>query len=232
MKCELILIAAFVLLTGSSYAGENGPFVSPEERISYSLGFQIGGDLKGQGMDIDPESIMKGVEEALAGAKPDLNPEEMNSVLLSLKKNIVNSGLEARKLEQEKTKERYRAEGRDFLAKNAGKEGVITRPSGLQYQIIEKGSGKSPGPYDTVTIHYRGTLIDGAEFDSSYRRNRPTEFRVDGVIRGWTEALQLMKEGARWRIFLPADLAYGERGPLADRTVIFDTELISVQKGK
>jgi FKBP-type peptidyl-prolyl cis-trans isomerase FklB len=114
------------------------------------------------------------------------------------------------------------------LAENATKEGVKTTPSGLQYKVIREGTGKTPGPHDSVTVHYRGTRLDGREFDSSYRKNEPATFRVDGVIRGWTEALQLMKEGAKWQLFIPADLAYGERGPLADKTLIFDVELISV----
>ena len=108
------------------------------------------------------------------------------------------------------------------------KKGVVTLPSGLQYKVIREGTGKSPGPHDSVKVNYRGTLINGQEFDSSYRENKPATFRVDGVIKGWTEALQLMKEGAKWQLFIPADLAYGERGALADRTLIFDVELVSV----
>ncbi|MHB8811358.1 MAG: FKBP-type peptidyl-prolyl cis-trans isomerase, partial [Desulfobulbaceae bacterium] len=125
-------------------------------------------------------------------------------------------------------KEKYRGEGREFLEQNAKTTGVVTLASGLQYKIDRHGTGKSPGPHDTVKVHYRGTLLDGSEFDSSYRGKTAGEFRVDGVMAGWTEALQLMKEGAKWRIFVPVDLAYGERGPLADRTVIFDIELIEV----
>ncbi len=127
---------------------------------------------------------------------------------------------------------KYRAEGSEFLASNAKKQGVITLPSGLQYKVLEEGTGRSPGPNDSVTVHYRGTLIDGNEFDSSYGNNEPATFQVGGVIPGWTEALQLMKEGAKWQLFIPPDLAYGKRGPLSDRTLIFEVELISINAPK
>jgi FKBP-type peptidyl-prolyl cis-trans isomerase FklB len=116
----------------------------------------------------------------------------------------------------------------DFLAANAKKDGVVTTPSGLQYKVLEAGTGRTPGATDTVTVNYRGTLIDGKQFDSSYDRGKPATFRVDGVIAGWTEALQMMKEGAKWQLFIPQELAYGERGQLRDKTLIFDVELLSV----
>jgi len=231
MKYELTAVFVILSLAGACFAGEKAPITEPGDRINYSLGYQIGGDLKQQGMTISPEALLKGIDDALAGTEPRLSPEEMNSILLALKKNIENKQLEDRKLEQQKTNEQYRVEGREFLAQNARKKEVVSLPSGLQYEVIRGGSGKSPRSYDTVKVHYRSTLLDGTEFDNSYRKKGPAEFRVDGVIAGWTEALQLMKEGAKWRIFVPADLAYGARSPLADRTVIFDIELISVEPG-
>ena len=120
------------------------------------------------------------------------------------------------------------AAGRQFLEENAKKEGVVTTPSGLQYQVIEEGSGESPGPADTVTVNYRGTLVDGSVFDSSAKHGGPATFKLDAVIKGWSEGLQLMKEGGKAKLFIPQELAYGQRGPLAHRALIFDVELISV----
>jgi len=152
---------------------------------------------------------------------------------VEMKKKIVarkKEELTAREADQLKTKEKYRGEGREFLAANAKKEGVITLPSGLQYKIIRPGTGRSPGPNDAVTVHYRGTLIDGTEFGSSDQAEGKLEtFHVNGVIKGMAEALQLMKEGAKWQLFIPADLAYGERGPLADRAIIYELELIAIE---
>ena len=147
-----------------------------------------------------------------------------------------------RKVEADERKRRrenagkHRAEGEAFLAANGKKEGVVTLPSGLQYKVLAEGKGTSPNPTDNVTVHYRGTLVDGTEFDNSYKREKPATFRVDGVIAGWTEALQRMKPGAKWQLFVPAKLGYGDRGagPLIppDSTLIFEVELISVQSGR
>jgi FKBP-type peptidyl-prolyl cis-trans isomerase FklB len=130
--------------------------------------------------------------------------------------------------------DRNKKEGEKFIADNKKKEGVITTASGLQYKIITKGTGASPKATDTVSVHYKGTLIDGKEFDSSYRRGQPASFPVNGVIKGWTEALQLMKEGSKWQLFIPSELAYGDRGAGRDigpnSTLIFDVELISIKK--
>ena len=132
--------------------------------------------------------------------------------------------------------EQNKKEGEAFLSANKKKEGVVTLPSGLQYQVIKPGTGKKPKAADTVTVHYRGTLISGKEFDSSYRRGKPVTFPVNGVIRGWIEALQLMQEGAKWQLFIPSDLAYGQRGAGPDigpnATLVFEVELISVQEKK
>lgn len=232
MKYELTALIVVLLPAGTCFAGEKVPLTEQGDRINYSIGYQIGGDLKQQGMTISPEALLKGIEDAQAGTEPRLSPEEMNGILQALKKNIENKQLEDRKVAQQKTREQYRGEGREFLAQNARKKGVVSLPSGLQYEVIRGGSGRSPRPHDTVKVHYRSTLLAGTEFDSSYRKKGPAEFRVDGVIAGWTEALQLMKEGAKWRIFVPADLAYGERGPVADRTVIYEIELLEVKPGE
>ena len=215
--------------------GLAGDLKDERDKVSYSIGHQIGGDLKKQQIDIDHDALMQGMEDSLRDVDPRLEHKEMNSILTDIKRKIMaekRAGIAERQKEKSQTKEKYRGEGRDFLEANARKKGVVTLPSGLQYKVIKKGTGKSPGPNDSVTVHYRGTLFDGREFDSSYHGDTPGEFRVDGVIKGWTEALQLMKEGAKWQLFIPADLAYGERGPLADRAVIFDIELISVNSSE
>jgi FKBP-type peptidyl-prolyl cis-trans isomerase FklB len=158
-----------------------------------------------------------------------LDDAEIASAMETLQRKMMEKQMAQR---EEAAKENLR-EGQEFLSENAQKDGVRTTESGLQYEVIEKGSGKTPTPESTVTVHYRGTLIDGTEFDSSYRRGEPATFPVNGVIAGWTEALQLMSEGAKYKLYIPADLAYGERGAGQaigpNETLIFDVELISVK---
>lgn len=219
-----------LLLTATSGSAAEPLLLNDEpDKINYSVGYQIGGDFKKQGVPLNREALLKGIEDALDGKGASLmSPLEMQTTLVDLKKRIL--------AEQERQKaaqiEKYRGEGREFLAANAGKEGVVTLPSGLQYKVLTAGSGRSPAATDTVVVNYRGTLIDGSEFDSSFRDGKPGIFPVNSVIPGWQEALPLMREGAKWQLFVPADLAFGERGPLADRTVIYELELISVQSGE
>jgi FKBP-type peptidyl-prolyl cis-trans isomerase FklB len=224
MKNAILAFLILALLAGFGFAGEPAQLKDEKDRVSYSYGFQIGDSLKRNEVTINPEVLMRGLQDSLSGAEPQMTQEEMRVTLQQLQDKI----RVAKYSERKKTAEAYRGEGREFLAANAKKEGVVTLPSGLQYKVIREGTGKTAGPHDSVTVQYRGTLINGNEFDSSYRKGEPATFRVDGVIKGWTEALQLMKEGAKWQLFIPADLAYGERGPLADKTLIFDVELISV----
>jgi len=193
-------------------------------RINYSLGYQIGGDFKRQNVDMDAAAVVQGIEDALAGAEPKMPAADMRQTLADLKKKVV---AEQRKRSVERELDLL-AEGEAFLKENAGKADVVTTDSGLQYEIIKEGTGKSPGPQDQVTVHYTGTLIDGKQFDSSHKRGEPATFRLDGVIKGWSEGLQLMKEGGKAKLFIPPSLAYGDRGPLGHRTLIFDVELISV----
>jgi FKBP-type peptidyl-prolyl cis-trans isomerase FklB len=225
MKYVIVLVSTIFFSFGVSLAGDKPALKEEKDRVSYSVGYQIGGDLEKQHMGIDPAAFLKGIEDALAEAQPQLSPGEMRAILQEMKSKIL-----AEKRQQKQAKaEKYRGEGREFLAANARKEGVVTLPSGLQYKILREGTGRTPGPTDKVTVHYRGTLIDGTEFGSSYRKNEPATFYVNGVIQGLTEALQLMKEGARWQLFIPADLAYAERGPIGEKAVIFDVELISFE---
>jgi FKBP-type peptidyl-prolyl cis-trans isomerase len=211
---------------GVCLAGEKPELKNENDRINYSMGHQIGGDFKRQRIDINPELLVRGIEDAVAGKEPLLTQQEMRNTLVDLKKRVVADEQKRRREEAENV----RKEGEDFLAANGKKEGVVTLPSGLQYKVIVEGAGKSPKATDNVTVHYRGTLIDGTEFDSSYTRGKPATFQADRVIAGWKEALLLMKEGAKWRLFIPAKLGYGERGALPNippnAALIFDVELI------
>lgn len=201
-------------------------------RINYSLGYQIGGDFKRQGIEMNSDAVVKGIEDAMSGAKPLMPQKAMNGILLELKRKVVDDERKQLGQNRREMELQYLDEGKRFLQENATKPDVKTTASGLQYKIINAGSGKAPGPTDQVTVNYRGNLIDGTEFDSSYSRGEPTSFPLNGVIKGWTEGLQLIKEGGKIQLFIPNNLAYAGRGPLAHRTLIFDVELISVGDGK
>jgi FKBP-type peptidyl-prolyl cis-trans isomerase FklB len=198
------------------------------DRINYSVGYQVGSDLSRQGVEIDPAIVARGVEDALSGTEPRLTPEEMQKTLVELKHRVMTAARE----KQAETAARNLAQAAAFMEENTRKDGVVTLPSGLQYLVLAKGSGTSPKATDTVTVHYRGTLIDGTEFDNSYSRNMPASFAVNRVILGWTEGLQLMSQGDRWRLFIPPNLAYGGGGSgnriPSNSALIFEVELISV----
>jgi FKBP-type peptidyl-prolyl cis-trans isomerase FklB len=198
--------------------------MTQQEKISYIIGRDMATNLKKQGIEIEAESFTKGLKEVLAGQPSSLSQEEVQQAMMQLQQEMTQKQ-GAQGSENQK-------EGEAFLAQNKNKEGVQTLPSGLQYQVLKEGTGKSPSASDKVTTHYHGTLIDGTVFDSSYERGQPATFPVNGVIAGWTEALQLMKEGAKWRLFIPSDLAYGSQGAgdaIGPNTaLIFDVELISV----
>jgi FKBP-type peptidyl-prolyl cis-trans isomerase FklB len=229
MKYVGMTILMMILFLSVSIAGElqheGLEIKETKDKVSYSLGYQIGGDFKKENRDIDPEAFLKGVKDALSEIKPEISPEEMQSTLMEMKKNIVAR----QQFEKLEMREQRLGEGRKFLAENAKNEGIITLPSGLQYKVIREGKGRMPGPDDRVTVQYSGTLIDGTEFSNSYRKDKPEIFYVNGVIPGISEALQLMNEGSKWQLFIPADLAFSKRGMLANRTVIYDLELISIE---
>lgn len=234
VRISAISFVLLVIPLASGYADEAKP-VSLDDRsarISYSLGYQIGGDFKSMGIEMDAEAVIKGIEDAMTGTEPLMPQKAMNGILLELKRKAVDS--ERKKLSQNRREDelRYIAEGKKFMEENARKPGVKTTASGLQYRIIEPGKGKSPEATDKVTVNYRGTLTNGNEFDSSYKRGEPTTFSLNGVIKGWTEGLQLIKESGKIQLFVPYDLAYGGRGPMAHRTLIFDVELISIGDNK
>jgi len=221
---RLILSAcalALPVLAATAYAAE-APAMDDASRMSYALGYQLGRDLAGA--ELKPDALVKGLQDGNSGAAPAITPEEMEAALAMLQQRIG----EQRAKEQAAEMQRTAAAGAAYLAENATREGVQTTASGLQYKALKAGTGRTPTPADTVTVHYRGTLVDGTEFDSSYKRGEPASFPVGGVIAGWTEALQLMKEGAEYQLAIPASLAYGDRGPLAGQVLLFDVELISV----
>lgn len=197
-----------------------------KQKASYGIGYNIGSNIARLGADLDIELLIKGLKDAAAKKKSPLTDEEVDEAVGQLQQ-------EARKNLAEKNKK----EGEAFLAENKQKEGVITLPSGLQYQVLKSGQGKSPKATDTVKTHYHGTLVDGTVFDSSVNRGSPATFPVDRVIKGWTEALQKMKVGDKWKLFVPADLAYGETprpgGPIGPNAVlIFEVELLEIVEEK
>ena len=204
-------------------------FKSFKERSSYAIGIDIGRGLKGQGLDIEPQVVAQGIADALGGGKLEMSDKEVHETLAALQKLVAAQSAELAAKASQKNKK----EGEAFLAENKKKEGVQTTTSGLQYKVLKTGTGATPTKNDVVTTNYRGTLLDGTEFDSSYARGQPASFPVGGVIKGWTEALQLMKVGDKWRLFIPAELAYGERGAGDDippnATLIFDIELLDVK---
>jgi FKBP-type peptidyl-prolyl cis-trans isomerase FklB len=232
MKLRLLTILGIALLASPANSEENLVLKSQKDKISYIIGMDIGRNLQKGSIDFDPDILAKGIKDALSGGKPLLTEQEIRETTAVFQKQLMAKQEEVAKKLGEKNKK----EGEAFLAENKKKEWVKTLPSGLQYKVIKEGTGKKPKITDTVTTHYRGTLIDGIEFDSSYRRGKPASFPVNGVIPGWTEALQLMGEGAKWQLFVPPNLAYGERGAGRDigpnATLIFEIELISIQEKK
>ena len=202
---------------------------TPEQKLSYALGADMGKRLKASGVSIDPSILARGMSDAMGDKKVLLSDDEIRSTIGSAQKDLQQKQMAKIKEMGEKNKK----EGDTFLAENKSKEGVVALPSGLQYKVLKAGDGPKPAASDTVSCNYRGTLISGKEFDSSYKRGTPASFPVTGVIKGWTEALQLMPVGSKWQLFIPPDLAYGERGAGADiepnSTLIFEVELLSIQ---
>jgi FKBP-type peptidyl-prolyl cis-trans isomerase FklB len=197
-------------------------------RLNYSVGYQIGADFKQQELDVRSEAILRGIEDAMSGSDALMSKEEMRRTMADVGKQVA----ELKKKKREQVSD-YIEKNRQFLVENGKRPAVTTTDSGLQYRVLEQGGGKHPELDEKVLVHYRGKLIDGTQFDSSLERNKPASFQVNNVIKGWTEALQLMKRGDHWQLFIPAELAYGEKGAGTtippNSTLIFDVELISIQ---
>jgi FKBP-type peptidyl-prolyl cis-trans isomerase len=218
------------LVAGAAATQDAPVLTSPKEKRSYALGVNIGTGLGKQGMDIDAVLLAKGLQDGLSGKKTLLTQDEVQAVLAEFQAEMQKKQAAA----MQQAAETNKTAGEAFLAANKAKEGVVTLPSGLQYKVLKAGEGKKPAAEDTVVCHYRGTLIDGTEFDSSYSRNEPLTIPVNRIIRGWSEALQLMPVGAKWQLVIPANLAYGERGtpgPIGPNAVlIFEVELLSIKE--
>jgi FKBP-type peptidyl-prolyl cis-trans isomerase len=201
-----------------------------KDKASYAIGLNIGKSMHKDSVDVDPAILMRGMKDGLAGNKPLLTDDEAKAAMVALQADL-------RKKQEEKMQvqgEANKKEGDAFLAENKTKDGVVALPSGLQYKILKEGTGPKPAATDTVVCNYKGTLLDNTEFDSSYKRGQPATFPVSGVIKGWTEALQLMPVGSKWELFIPADLAYGARGGPGggigpNATLVFEVELMSIQ---
>ena len=203
------------------------PLTTDKQKASYAIGQNIGQGLQKDGVDVDATALARGIRDAISGAKPALTPEEEKAVLTKLATDV-------RAKQQEKLEALSAAnkkQGEDFLAANKAKDGVTTLPSGLQYKILTAGTGPKPAPTDKVVCNYRGTFLSGQEFDNSYKRGEPVTFPVNGVIKGWSEALLLMPVGSKWQLFVPANLAYGEQGRQGiepNSTLVFEVELMSI----
>ena len=231
MKNQAIITLTLLTLTLSARAQDtNATYTSEIDKVSYAIGYNIGMNLERQAYEVNPDIISQGIRDVVEGNEPAMSENDARQTLQAYQQTL----FQKRQDEQAAEAAENKKEGAAWLAENAGKEGVTTTASGLQYKVLTAGDGESPAAGDTVKVNYRGTLIDGTEFDSSYTRGQPAQFKVKGVIPGWTEALQLMATGDKWQLFVPADLAYGDRAQGAKikpgSTLIFDVELLEVIK--
>ena len=226
----MLATAMALLTTIVAVAQDTAPEPKTDkDKFSYALGMNFGENFRKQGVDVDPAVFAKAFAEAFNTGKTAMSDEDMKTVLTAAAQDIrkKQAAVQAEKAEQ------AQKDGEKFLAENKTKDSVVTLPSGLQYKILKQGTGEKPGPEDTVVCNYKGTLINGTEFDASEKHGGPATFPVKGVIPGWTEALQLMQVGSKWQLFVPANLAYGAQGPPdigPNATLIFEVELVSIQK--
>lgn len=222
---KLIVAAAGMGMAAFSLMGAEVKLNDQKDKVSYSIGLNIGGTLKQQSLDLNTDVLFAGIKAALGNEKPLLTDEEVRQTLTAFSKELM--------AKQTERGEQNKKAGETFLSENKKKEGIKSLPSGLQYKVIREGKGVKPKASDTVKTHYRGTLIDGTEFDSSEKTGEPVTFALNEVIPGWTEALQLMPVGSKWQLFVPSEMAYGARGqgPIPpNSTLIFEIELIGIEK--
>lgn len=247
MKRVLILLAVASFFASSCGTPQPAPkkefakadLKTEDDKVSYSVGFSMGSSFKEEELKMNLDILKQGLEDGFTGSKQILDEEEMKKTMTAFREKMrakkqaeYMKRMEERKEQGEENKEK----GKAFLEENKTKEGVVTLESGLQYKILQEGTGASPKATDTVKCQYKGTTIDGQEFDSSYKRGQPATFAVNRVIKGWTEGLQLMKEGGKWQFFIPAELAYGERGAGQNigpnEVLIFEVELLEIEKSE
>jgi FKBP-type peptidyl-prolyl cis-trans isomerase FklB len=231
------LILSLLLAAGAvlSLSAAEDPFKTPKEKISYMLGMTYGKQIKQNDIEVDFDQFLKGLKDAATGGQTLLTEDQAREIYMTFTQELRTKSQDKQKAEGEKN----RKAGEVFLAENKKKEGVKVKPITvgtntyeLQYKVVTEGKGKMPATSDTVSTHYRGTLIDGTEFDNSYKRGEPAKFPVTGVIKGWTEALLMMPVGSKWQLFIPSELAYGERGRPSipgNSTLLFDIELIGIE---
>jgi len=230
IRLNWIALWGVILLPAAQASAEELPvFKNQKEKISYGIGVGVARDFKQRGVELDVDTFLKGLRDELTGSKLLMNEKELDSTMHAYEHELRLKQKELEKMAGEENKKT----GEAFLAENAKKEGIVSLSSGLQYKVLKAGEGEKPTDADTVLINYRGTLIDGTEFDSSYQTGKPATFSVISVIPGLREALKLMNTGSKWHIFIPSQLAYGERrvyhvGP--NSTLIFDVELVSIEK--
>jgi FKBP-type peptidyl-prolyl cis-trans isomerase FklB len=230
MQIHFVVSTLFIGLLGCQDGKDQKPVIeTQQQKVSYSIGLDIGRNFKQGKIDVDVAALAQGIKDVLSGSTPLLTQAQIEETMQKFQQEMMSKQNEEANMAADKNKK----EGEAFLAENAKKEGVITLLSGLQYKIIRAGNGAKPKLTDEVTTNYRGTLIDGTEFDSSYKRGKPVSFQVNGVIAGWTEALQLMSVGSKWQLFIPSNLAYGARGAGGaigpNAVLIFDIELIAIK---
>jgi FKBP-type peptidyl-prolyl cis-trans isomerase len=204
-------------------------FKTQKEKVSYAIGMEMGKGVKAQGIDVDSNILLQGLKDALSDAKPQMSEEELKQVITGLQQEMRQKQMQI----QETAAAENKTKGETFLAANAKKDGVVALPDGLQYKILTAGEGKKPAETDTVLCNYKGTFLDGTEFDSSAKAGKPVPFEVKNVIPGFKEVLQLMPVGSKWQVFIPSTLGYGERGAGnvigPNATLIFEIELVSIQ---
>jgi len=224
MNLKYLALPIAMLFVGNAVAAD-ASLDTPKKKMSYAIGVQIGNDFKRSGMDIDVSAMSSAISDMVSGKAPALDQTEMQEALNMLREQQMKK--------QVGVAEENKKKGEAFLAQNKNKKGVITLESGVQYKVMEKGAGKTPTPANSVVAHYEGRLIDGTVFDSSIQRGKPATFPVTGVIKGWQEILQKMKVGSKWQVYIPSELAYGQRGTGPqigpNSALVFDIELIEIK---
>ena len=235
MHLQLSTSILFCLLTTNVAVADQATLSDEADRINYSIGHQIGADFKRQKVKLNEQALSLGLQHGQTGTTPLLDRKEMNAALVDLKRNITNKMKKdsiARINSRRQIEQKKRDEGKAFMLENQTRKGVNTMPSGLQYKVLKKGDGIKPKIDDYVTFNYRAKTLDGREYDSSSKKGGPVTYRANGVLPGFTEAIQMMQPGAKWELYLPPEQAYGRHGPIAHQTIILEIELLSVGKKK